>query len=97
MSTSDGLYSHTDRLRQVADQAMPAFAYGEPTFENYTESYAEQLAEFQLLFRPTTVLAMLDVIDAAEEALRADYVGAVSPVEMSAIAVKLARFRGVVG
>ena len=57
----------TDRLRQVAGQAMPAFAYGEPTFENYTESYAEQLAEFQLLFRPTTVLAMLDVIDAAEQ------------------------------
>jgi len=43
--------SWIEQARHVADAAAPAFAYGEPSFENYTERYVEQLAEFQLLFQ----------------------------------------------
>ena len=56
-------------------------------------AYEGEMGEFVLTFGPELVSAMLDVIDAAEEALRAYHVDAVSPVEMSAIAVKLGRLR----
>ena len=62
----------TDRLRQVAGQATPgpwAHDDGRPWVwnEEVASGWREHKARFMVTFDPQLVVAMLDVIDAAEQ------------------------------